>query len=425
MTSKQRPLLFLIAIVGVVPSGGCRAPRPEIVASPSSAVSLFAPSVDPPISAVTPLEPDYSRLPLLDPMTVGKNALPVPAVRGISEETCRRLARERVPLANVLAHENGVPRVEMVDRKSPRTVSESDELLREVREFAATEARNRAVGEAGSAFFQLADAQGRGEILKLSLDALDEARKTALEAKMRGAIVDLGELDRQRATVLAVIGQADLGALLLDTDLRRRLGVISKDNERLRPAGDFGISGAKVDVDAAVTAALQKRGDLLAMRTLYLKLNPENLSGVREYLRGLPTAAGLIGIGPRLPIAHRASLKQLDYATSVISTAAEMEVEIRRQQLWTLIEERERGVADEVRATAATLIEQTRQVGLARWRAEQLMNRATEVVKDKGMFVGLPARAEALRARSEVVGAVMVWHQARVKFQVAQGVYAE
>jgi len=381
--------------------------------------------VDPPISPLTPLEPDYKSLPILDPMSVGKTALVSPQLRGFSEETCRQLARERVPVANLLEREDALPRVVMVDPRHPKSKGDCEDLLKEVRHFAAGEARNRAIGEALGSFYQLADAEGRGEILKLSLDALDEARKTALEAKMRGAIVDLGELDRQRATVLAVVGQADLGTMLLDTDLRRKVGIASKADERLRPTGDFGVSSKKIDTDAAVNSALEKRSDLLALRTLYLKLSPESLSGVREYIRGLPTAAGLVGNGPRLPIARRTSQKQIDYASSVIGMAAEMEVEIRRQQLWTLIEDRERGVADEVRATAATLAEQTRQVALARWRAEQLINRSAEVTKDKGMFVGLPARAEALRARAEVVGAVMAWHQARVKFNVAQGLYAE
>ena len=99
---------------------------------------------------------------------------------------------------------------------------------------------------------------------------------------------------------------------------------------------------------------------------------------------------------------------------------------MRRQQLFRLIEEKERATADEVRGAVATLNEQTRQVGLTRWRAEQQMAKLADAKKmGKGPFLEVPAELETLRARADVIAAVMAWHQARSRVAVAQGVIGE
>jgi hypothetical protein len=379
-----------------------------------------------PDAELTPLEPDYAKLPSLDPMTVARSSVKPPPMRGITEVTCQRLASERANATNPLAQEDGVPRVVFAGRRqSPSPSGDGGELLREIRSFALAEGRNRAASEALSSFYQLADANGRSELVRLSLETLDEARKTALEAKLKGAIVDLGELDRERATTLAILGQADLGVKLLDLDLRRRLGITARSGELLRPTGEFSLTTEPVVVDSAIEVALQQRPDLQGLRTVYLKLSPDNLDDVREYLRGLPGTAGMLGLGPRLPLARQAMQRKMEQVGGVLAQAADLEIAVRRQQLFLLIEERERAAADEVRAAAAALNEQTRQVALARWRSEQLMNRANDLRKEKGTLVGLPAMAESLRARGEVISAVMSWHQARVRFNAAQGLYAE
>ncbi|OWK36719.1 hypothetical protein [Fimbriiglobus ruber] len=73
-----------------------------------------------------------------------------------------------------------------------------------------------------------------------------------------------------------------------------------------------------------------------------------------------------------------------------------------------------------VHEAAAALDAQAKQVGLARWRADLLIKKAADA-KGKGPLVELPAELEALRARAEVVAAVMTWRQARVRLDAAQG----
>jgi hypothetical protein len=377
--------------------------------------------------AVTPLEPLYESLPVLDPMKLGPQELTPPIARPISEENCRKYAALRVPTAEVLQNELAVPKIIQTSTRTFRGIvppADDDSLLQEIRTHAAAEARNRAVSDALAAYFQLADVTARSEIIRLSLDTLEEARRLAIDAKARGAIVELDELDRQRASAISVLGQTELGMKLLDVELRRRLNLKPVAKEVLRPTGDFRLNPEPINLDVAMSRALETRPDLLALRTLYLRLAPENLNVVRDYLRALPTTSGLIGFGPRLPAARKAMTRQAEQLMSLFNTAAMMEIEVRRQQLFTLIAERERSAADEVRAAALVLEEQTRQVGVARWRAEQLIKRSDDLSREKGAYIALPATVEAVRARGEVITAVMNWHQARVRLLAAQGLLA-
>jgi hypothetical protein len=107
-----------------------------------------------------------------------------------------------------------------------------------------------------------------------------------------------------------------------------------------------------------------------------------------------------------------------------LDAAALAELEVRRQQLFDLIAERERQAADEVRAAAVALNSQTTQVALARWRAEHLAAQVAEA-RPQGPLAELAAELEAYRARAEVVAAVTAWHRSRVKLLAAQGLLGE
>src|SRR5438067_2123143 len=122
----------------------------------------------------------------------------------------------------------------------------------------------------------LAAAEGRGELMGSMLPVLDRLRETVRKARAEGVRVPLDpdDLDRQRASLLGLIGQADAGARALDIDLKRRIGVPGRAAERLRPVGEFGVTAGLIDADAAVRSALAARPDLLALRAVYLQLSP-------------------------------------------------------------------------------------------------------------------------------------------------------
>ncbi len=416
------------ALLGVVALAGCRAPSVRITSPAKTPSGPTRPSELPP-AAATSLEPDYAKLPILDPRTAAAQ-LPVTPRAPLVEATVIKLASERAALPTVLQRESEIP--QLLAATSAQPTGDDGALLREVRTLLAADARSKAVGEALDEFYRLADVEGRLDLLRISIDRLDSLLEAAKKAKAEGARlpVELDELDVQRANLLAILGQAELGAKLLDTDLKRRLGLSSQMTERLLPAGEFAVSSAEVDAEASVKLALENRADLQALRTAYLGLTPESLPSVQQYLRGVPGAVGLVGNGTivnppkwenRVLVA-RLFHRRVDAWAKAIDTVTAAEVAVRRQQLYRLIEEKERATADETRAAVAALNEQTRRVGLTRWRAEQQKTKLADVKKmAKGPFLEVPAELETLRARSDLIAAVMQWHQAKSKLAIAEG----
>lgn len=411
---------------------GCKhAPPPRVYYPPT--VAEKPPRVDVPSAPLSPLEPKLESLPLIDPATADVTGATRPPAIGLTEAVCAKLAHEHAPLASAVERENSVPVVADASRPPPEA-----SLTRELRPHVVAEMRNRATGEAVVALYQLADVEGRSAVVRESIEEIDVLRRAIEEAIKRGAKppIDQEEIARQRATWIALLGQAELGTKLLDADLKRRIGASGKTADRLMPTGEFGLPNEVLDVDAAVRIALEKRPDLLALRSAYLNLSPETLPEVREFLRAMPAAGGLLGTGttgglmglpgPRLPIVKRAAERQLAEQLAPVQAAADQEVAVRRAQLFTLIDERERAVADEVRAQALVLAEQARQVGLIRWRVEKQKAKVAELKKDeKGAASVVPAVLELNRERSELIQGVMAWHQARAKLTQAQGLYVK
>ncbi len=423
---RRPPPLFGL-LLALAAAAGCRGP--EVRLSPPTPVPALPPVAEPAVARPTGIEPDYKTLPLVEPGSDAGGVRPPP--RGIAEAEVARVAAERALTATLLRTEGGVPRAVLTDRNGEPLTSGpgacDDSLTADVRALAAAEARNRSASEALIAYFQLADAEGRGDILRQSVVLMDQLKAAVRDAKAKGAKVPVEpeELDRQRAGLLGVLGQADLGAKLLDVDLKRRLGLPGSSADRLLPSGDFGLSAPTPVVDEAVARALARRGDLQALRTVYLRLSTDTLPVVREYVRALPGLAGLVGAAPPpLPLVRRLTERRIAASVAALDAVLVAEVEARKRQLWAVIEEKERGVADEVRAAVASVREQSRQVGLARWRAEQLIAKAEDEKKQaRGAILEQLAEIEALRARADVIAAVMQWHQARVRLNTASGEY--
>jgi hypothetical protein len=356
---------------------------------------------------------------------------PPSGFRALTEEVCRREAAAHAPLANLFLRENDladeVPKgTAAADCVSLVAVSQ---LARDARTYLVADARNRNAGQALEEFYQLADADGRADLIRASGPVLDQLRATVADARAKGLRIPVepDELDRQRANLITLLGQADLSARLIEVDLRRRIGLSGRVTERLRPQGTFAVTADPVDVDAAIQIALEKRADLRLLRATYFSLTPEALPTVRDILRavtnGAPLndrAAATLGV-PVGPLARYLFNRKTGKGPDPAVIA---ELAVRREQLHELVGERERQVADQVRVLAATQAAAARAVGLARWRVEQLERKAEEAKKD-GPIAELPARVEAYRSRADLVAAVMAWHQARVKLLTAQGVLGD
>jgi hypothetical protein len=399
-TARRIALGIMILTFAMV---GCRTSSP----APAPSRAVYSPPPPPltlPTSAVSsPVQVDLSRLPRLNPLQALPPVQPT-EYQPIHEQLVQVESAKRATVTTLL-------------RSDVEPQSAAGQQLRELQRHLADEASNRAALNALEQYFQLADVEGRATVMRRSLPVLDELRKTVKESRDKGlqVPVELDELERQRATLLGLMNQAEMGGQLLEIDLKRRLGIDGKSKARLQPLGPFPVVETTLNTEELVQVALETRADLRLLRSAYHGLTPETLPSVRQLLQeraGIPN----IPTGPRF-----LTNKTMNLGIDMGFTA---DLEVRRQQLADLILERERSTADEVRAAAATFSSQTQLVALARWRAESL-NKKSEEQKNQGMILPKLAQIEVFRAEADLITSVMTWHQARVRLNAAQGLYSQ
>lgn len=390
-------------------AAGCRAP------APAPQPRLARPTVvtvahDLPLAKPVRVEPDVSGLAKTAVKQVSASA--EVEYRKLTEPACQSLAAQRTATANALDEEGRAP-VACDDR--------TDKLKQVLRFSAALELRNRSAADALERFFQLAATEGQTDSLRDAFPPLDDLLSKARAAKVANARfpLDLTDLERQRLQVLTQLEQAEAGSALLNIDLKRRVGLAAA-SERVWPSGDFSISTEPPDEGEEVAAALADRPELRGLRTLHAGLTPEALPLAREQLRG---TSALLGAAP-LPARGLSRFLRRNREPSAETLA---ELEVRRQQLVTLIEARERAVADETRAAVVSLAAQARKVQLARDRFDQWATQRAEAAKKReanqpgAELYEAQITLEWLRARAEVVAEVTAWHTARVRLKAAKG----
>jgi hypothetical protein len=390
MQAKRRWLVYGALCITV---SGCRtAPKSPVVlpapTTPLAALELAA------TTNISSLEPEVKTLPRIDSqVSLASFAPPSAEYLSITPALVRKEARERASLAALL---------------------QPDSTSSELAGHLAAEARLRATTTAMTQFYQLADAEARIEIVRESVVVLDKLRETVREAKAKQLRLPIEpeELERRRVELLATLSQAELGAKLLDIDLKRRIGLSDKTLTRLRPAELPMLSTEPFDVEASINKALETRPDLLALRKAYQVLSPENLPTIRDVLTSYGSTLP--------PVARRRLDRSLEHSSGAEASLF-AELGLRRQQLFDLIGERERQAADEIRAASASLESQTQQVGLARTRLE-LADAKRKSVAGQGPLFEAPAELEHLRARADLIAAVMVHHQAKNRRDAAVGV---
>ena len=397
----------------VLVAAGCHhtpvvvAPRPAAPTAPAAAAEL------PPTEPVVPV---------LDAKGLATPPAPSPAgpqgktFRRLTERDCLLLAAGNTGPANLLDEENRVP--------VAGCPTAGDELRRTLRFYAALEARNGSAAAALERYFQLTDAEARTDLSRRAFPIGEEllAKARAAKAAEVRFPLDPAELERQRSQLLTQIEQAEHGSRLLNLDLKRRLGLPAvPPGDRLWPTGDFALPESDVGAEASVETALADRPELRGLRALYHGLTPETLPDARSVLRA---GSPLLGVAPAaVPVRGLARLSRKPPPDPTVPA----ELEVRRKQLFDLIAERERQVADETRAAAFGMQSQRVRVGLARDRVTAWEEKLADAVKKKDAkqpgadLLEPQARADLLKARAELAGEVSAWHQARVKLRAATG----
>lgn len=408
------PRGWFVLLLGMV--AGCHGPSVSVM-TPAPMPSAADAVIELPMATPTRIEPPLTGLPNLDAKTADPAklfAVTATSFRGLSEKACSLLAARRSPIGNLLDRENAMPVVKVTAKKLPCPDDANDQLLRDARFLAAVEARNKAAADALERFYQLADGEGRTELLTAGLKSFDELR--ALVPKFRAVGLptpDDEELTRQRSKLLGDIEGAEAAIKLLNVELQARLGLSVKGDERLWPTGPFDISADVIDAEAAVQIALEQRADLRLLRRLYHGLTPDTLPTVQDQLRNLNGFAGAPGV-VRRPV---------EKLTAQLRAATESQVAVRKEQLFALTAEREKLAAAEVRAAIVQMASAARRVALAKGRVEGWQAKVEKAKTDDKPFDRLPLELEWYKARAEVVQEVMAWHRWHAKLRVAQGVF--
>lgn len=396
-----RVWVVLLAVTGCHTSTPV-SPRSAVPTSPPVAVTL-------PETQPVPPRLDAEGLPRSTPRVVTE---PGGRFRLLTEPDCLRLAAAHNAGANTLDNESRVPVA------SSNCNLHSERVRQQVRYHTALELRNQAAAQALERFFQLCDAEVRTDLLRQAfpiLDGLLSKARAAAEAGVRFPL-EVADLERQRSQLESQLVQAEFGSSLLNIDLKRQLDLSAvPSEERLWPGGDFRIDPQPVDAEQAATAALADRPELRGLRALYHGLTLETLPEFRE------------GIPGGTPGAVSNRLTRFLTRKRGPNPATLAELEVRRKQLFDLIVDRERMVADEARAAALAVNTQRIQAALARDRLAYWDDRLADAVKKRAAnqpgsdLLEAQVRLEWLKAKAELAAEVAAWHAARVRLRAAQG----
>jgi outer membrane protein TolC len=282
---------------------------------------------------------------------------------------------------------------------------------------ATEEARNRAAAAALEAYYRLAEAEGRGDLLRLSQA---EVGKTVLEAEELRAKglrppVDLADLRRQREQLRADEVQLARTIDQLNGQLRTLLGLPSGEHGcSLWPADPLRVTPTPLDLEACVAEGLERRPDLRLLRALS-HVDAATLPVARQVLGGVHVL-----LGPQAP-GHLARV-----AAALRACLGGAEVEAVRTEVGQLLAERERQAANEIRQAGREVDARFRLVILARRRAEAARKKLEEVQEKRarGLAVGGAGRTAQLdlyKARGELLHEVVNWHIARTQLARSLG----
>ncbi len=346
---------------------------------------------------------------------------PASSYRLLSVKECQQRAAAAAALANSWDAAN-------------RTLA-GDRLDARFRYLAALESRNQAVAEALSLYYQLAAAEARRPLLRQSLAVVESllAKAQIARAEKIPYPLDPEDLLLQRSQLRDQVEQLELAIRLLNIELKRRLNWPAEPlSEQFWPVDDFAVSEESLPPEQAAALALADRPELRAWRLVRDHLTVQTAAQWRE-LWGLPAEPrppGGLGRRPDcgerawggwLAIILRHKRPQPDLAT---------QVERWRDQVRLLLQQRERAIADEARAAALLLPEQTRRIAAARqrlhlWdqRLEQALRRR-EAGQPNAEVYEAQVRWQRLLAEADLIEQVAAWHQARVRLRAALGWYA-
>ena len=221
----------------------------------------------------------------------------VPPYRALSAEECQCLAVSNADLANVLQQaRQGQPH----NANHSRGASSSDRrgLYETVTLYAEEEVRNRRAGDALEAYYRLAEAEGRADLLREALTELKAVIDRASDLQKRGVLgpeaaeAALGQWAKSRGD------QVELDVLIdqLNGQLKAMDGLACdvEPDYRIWPTDPLLVTGEDPAPRRCVAEGLVRRADLNLLRALAAGLDARTLPVATQ---ALSTVSPLLG-GP-------------------------------------------------------------------------------------------------------------------------------
>jgi hypothetical protein len=282
----------------------------------------------------------------------------------------------------------------------------------------AVEERNRSAGAALELYYRLAESEAGLDILQESQAGLDHALANIAELREQGIKVEVDEhaLARRKIELADQQAEAELGREQSHGGLKLLLNLAAEDPTRIWPAADLAAVAEPLDVEAAVAMGLASRAELIILRCLIESLTVQTLPGARAALSQRDPSLGT-----------SVDLRKLHLLLAHTRGASELPG--RRAQLAQLLDERERTIAEEIRANAATMAARLRQAGLAQQIVANRKARVTELEKKRELGMATPfeiaaEKLEVTKAEGELMRKVVAWRIAQVKLRQSQGLLA-
>jgi outer membrane protein TolC len=341
--------------------------------------------------------------------------------RALSAEECQCLAVRNAYAANIL-EEAGQGR--RPNANPPVScVSERRSLYETVTRYGADEVRNKTAGDALEAYYRLAEAERRADLLRDALAELQAAIDRARDLQKRGV---LGPEAAEAAVRKWAESRGDQVELAYRTDQLNgdlkaadNLACGIEPDYRIWPTDPLLVTGQDPDPRRCVAEGLAHRAELNMLRAVKAALDGRTLAVVNQ---ALSTVSPLLG-GPA------GGCKCLKDLTDILPCLKNGALETARRQLDTLLQGRERQAVQEI-TTAARLVAARRvEAELVSLRA-QLAARKVKDLKErlnKGENVRTElttARLEALKDRSDQVHAAADFMVACARLKQAMGILA-
>lgn len=341
--------------------------------------------------------------------------------RELREEQVASLAGQHSTLGNLLAGERCV-----VLSSDEGTDECSREGLAKVLTLRRDFERNRAAAAALEVFFRLVESESgldhveRGLVqLSGTSDDVKAIQETGIQASP-----DRTDLERRRIELLERQTQAELARFQLTTQLQSLLGIDCPSGRlAIWPVADLEVVFEPHDEQQAVTVGLANRSDLAMLRFVCQLPDQCMLPAIRQILSAQDASLGLdpslrsLFLGPRL--------------RALLGTDGneEQEAMLRRQQLRSLLVDRERSATGEIRQAVEVVHTRVQQVALAKERLASWQKRADdlEALWDAGAANLLERRAAEIAiidAEQQLLHQVVEWKIARMRLQESQGLLA-